>query len=161
MGLPLGAIAGFIGTIFFTKFLSKSGMGRKIGIILAVICLVFNCNNDGAVLKICDNYYFEDIPFPLALIEGFLEIFMFCFVIGGIVLMVIEFIHFGIKYQNDNEHTKNNNISTKGFSDSTKWVLTVIFAVIAIACACTGILIPITYGCGQIIKSIWRNNETN
>ena len=50
-------------------------------------------------------------------------------------------------------------ISPKQRAESRKWAITWICAIIGIACAFTGILIPITFAMGATIKAVWRHMD--
>lgn len=50
-------------------------------------------------------------------------------------------------------------ISAEQQAETRKWGITWICAIIGIACAFTGILIPVTFAMGAVIKSVWKQRD--
>lgn len=83
LGFLLGAIAAIIAVII----LNKNMVFRMIGIFIAIACIVFLCNHDGAILEAYRAYDYGEAPFILELQEGFLELFMIVFPIARVFAM--------------------------------------------------------------------------
>lgn len=148
MFVLLGTIAGLVCTVILCNRCLYSSSLRKITILFAVICIIFNIYHDGNIIKFMDNYSLDNAPFFLLFIECFLESFLFTFCFGGTFLGFIELlIHIQKKYPKASEPISNN----------SKWTLTIIFMIIALICCFTGILMPVAFGCAALIKQLWKN----
>ena len=44
-------------------------------------------------------------------------------------------------------------------NETGKMVITIILIIVGLACAMTGILIPVTYCCGHLINQMWKEKQ--
>lgn len=69
-----------------------------------------------------------------------------------LAILVVAIILISINNRIKSKH----HISAEQQAETKKWAITWICGIIGVACAFTGILIPITFAMGAIIKQAWK-----